>query len=88
MTKRINRTGDGISLYLNREMRRGISLVNVKRREEGKPPLSERQFIQVALVEKLRNELDVNVRLGVREERADKKYYLASEEEVEVDTDS
>lgn len=77
------REGMHVTLYLNREVMRSIQLVQKKARSEGKIAPTERQFVMEAVTEKIKRELDVTVRAGLRDERGDKRYYATDEDEVE-----
>ena len=85
---KLPREGKNVSIYLNREVKRGVELVNKSRVEDGLEALTFVQFTTEAVVEKIRRELPAGVRLPLRHSRGDKKYYLSdSEGETDGTTD-
>lgn len=74
------RAGVSVELYFNAEIKRGIRLWNKQEEEAGREPLSERQFIQTAVAEKLRKDLDLATRQEHHDEGSTRTYALMEEE--------
>lgn len=70
-----SRDGKGVDLYLNQEARRGIKVWNEQRAAQGEPELEERAFVQTAIFDKLRREVDASIRLDIARSTSRGKRY-------------
>lgn len=73
-----------VEIYLNTEMRRAIDVIQEKQKAAGDEPLSDKQFVKTATVEKIKRDLGVEIREQLRDTRSRAGYRLSEGDDEEI----